>query len=293
MGSINLSDIVRALHGRRSGTGWACKCPAHGDKSPSLSVSEGDDGKVLVHCFAGCTQDAVIGELRLMGLWREAPDDAVTRPARRRTKPVRSVAPINWDALSSRYEDAAVGHMEQISGLLGVGVQSLFLVRVGQINFGQHTFPMFHCDGREVGIRVRHVNGRKWAVDGSRNGMFIPTAQPGTRWLLVCEGPTDTAAALTLGFDAIGRPCCGAGVECDGWAMELCRKRDCVVMVDMDPPGSPAAKANGEFLALLKTHARTVRPLRPLVGRDIREWLRSGATHAIVEHAIRNATVMV
>ena len=34
--------------------GWVAHCPAHQDRTPSLSVSEGDDDRVLVHCFAGC-----------------------------------------------------------------------------------------------------------------------------------------------------------------------------------------------------------------------------------------------
>lgn len=40
---------------KQTGTGkyMAC-CPAHYDKSPSLSIKEADSGKVLIHCFAGC-----------------------------------------------------------------------------------------------------------------------------------------------------------------------------------------------------------------------------------------------
>ena len=34
--------------------GFKAQCPAHEDSNPSLSVSEGADGKVLLHCFAGC-----------------------------------------------------------------------------------------------------------------------------------------------------------------------------------------------------------------------------------------------
>lgn len=36
-----------------------CTCPAHSDKRPSLLVSETDDGRVLMHCRAGCTFDEV------------------------------------------------------------------------------------------------------------------------------------------------------------------------------------------------------------------------------------------
>ena len=39
---------------KRSGGRWLCQCPAHDDRHPSLAVSEGEDGRALVHCFAGC-----------------------------------------------------------------------------------------------------------------------------------------------------------------------------------------------------------------------------------------------
>lgn len=38
---------------------WMARCPAHGDKTPSLSVAEGDRGRVLLHCFAGCSFDKI------------------------------------------------------------------------------------------------------------------------------------------------------------------------------------------------------------------------------------------
>jgi len=68
---MNAEEIARALGGRRSGKGWLCKCPAHKDKHPSLSVDEGRDGKVLVVCRAGCSQADVIDALRDRGLWPE------------------------------------------------------------------------------------------------------------------------------------------------------------------------------------------------------------------------------
>ncbi len=48
----------------------AC-CPAHDDRTPSFTASE-INGKILVKCFAGCTQEKVIGALRDMGLWHTA-----------------------------------------------------------------------------------------------------------------------------------------------------------------------------------------------------------------------------
>ncbi len=35
--------------------GYTLCCPAHSDRDPSLGISEGDDGRALLYCFAGCT----------------------------------------------------------------------------------------------------------------------------------------------------------------------------------------------------------------------------------------------
>ena len=51
---------------KRTGTGrWLARCPAHEDKSPSLSVREMDDGRILLHDFAGCDVEHVLGAVGL------------------------------------------------------------------------------------------------------------------------------------------------------------------------------------------------------------------------------------
>jgi hypothetical protein len=50
---------------KRCGKGWSCRCPAHDDRSPSLSVDAGDDGRALVRCHAGCTVEAVCAAIGL------------------------------------------------------------------------------------------------------------------------------------------------------------------------------------------------------------------------------------
>ncbi|MFZ3322738.1 MAG: DNA primase [Usitatibacter sp.] len=44
---------------------WLACCPAHEDRHPSLSIREVDDGRVLVHCFAGCAVDDVLAAVGL------------------------------------------------------------------------------------------------------------------------------------------------------------------------------------------------------------------------------------
>jgi putative DNA primase/helicase len=66
---MKAAEIAFRLHGRKSGAGYVGRCPAHDDHEPSLSLRDGDDGRVLVHCHAGCEQTAIIGKLKDLGLW--------------------------------------------------------------------------------------------------------------------------------------------------------------------------------------------------------------------------------
>jgi putative DNA primase/helicase len=74
--------VAKALGGRKVGSDWTARCPAHDDRSPSLSIRDGNDGKVLVRCHAGCTQPEVIAVLRSRGLWKQNDDRLVNRTAR-------------------------------------------------------------------------------------------------------------------------------------------------------------------------------------------------------------------
>lgn len=44
---------------------WVACCPSHEDKNPSMTVCELDDGRVLVHCFAGCSIEMILDSVGL------------------------------------------------------------------------------------------------------------------------------------------------------------------------------------------------------------------------------------
>jgi Mrp family chromosome partitioning ATPase len=62
---MTLTELLNKLKGaRRSGDGWVALCPAHDDRTASLSVSE-RNGRLLLHCHAGCPAEAVLKSLGL------------------------------------------------------------------------------------------------------------------------------------------------------------------------------------------------------------------------------------
>lgn len=58
---LNRLDKVKKTGGGR----WLARCPAHEDRSPSLAIRALDDGRVLLHCFAGCSVDDVLAAIGL------------------------------------------------------------------------------------------------------------------------------------------------------------------------------------------------------------------------------------
>ena len=58
--AMTAAEFVQGLAGvRRNGSGYMARCPAHDDRTPSLSVKDGDQVDVVVWCHAGCTKEAV------------------------------------------------------------------------------------------------------------------------------------------------------------------------------------------------------------------------------------------
>ena len=58
------ASIAAALGGSKAGRGFICLCPSHADRSPSLSIRDGDDGRLLVHCFSGCDPLDILAAIR-------------------------------------------------------------------------------------------------------------------------------------------------------------------------------------------------------------------------------------
>ena len=216
--------------------------------------------------------------------------DAPLPPMPIRSKPAPKPSPNIqgcWNNMKHPLDSEALYGLAQ---RLGVSVAALMdLQGVWAESHGAWAFPMRDGGGKVVGIRLRAEDGRKWAVRGSREGLFYPERPPVDHTAVICEGPTDTAAALTLGLWAVGRPSCTGGVPA---LKALCRRlaiRFTVVVGDNDPPKArPGGHWQPGFEGARKLTAALGIRWKLLIppAKDLRAWVKAGATHEDFESLI-------
>jgi hypothetical protein len=150
------------------------------------------------------------------------------------------------------------------------------------------SFPMRDADGKLIGLRIRGTEGGKWAMKGSRNGLFISeSAEPiSTAWIV--EGPTDTAAALTLGLNALGRPSCSA---CDDMVVEYLRRhrvKRAVIITDNDKPDKHGIVAGIRGAEKLQNALPIMNCIWIPPAKDLREFVSFGGTKDLIEASIKD-----
>jgi phage/plasmid primase-like uncharacterized protein len=138
---------------------------------------------------------------------------------------------------------------------------------------------MRDATGKIVGIRRRLPDGKKLSVKGGHEGLFTPIDLNGQSPLIVCEGASDTAALLSLGLMAVGRPSCSGGV---GFLRTLCEHRRVIIVADNDLPGIRGANE----LKVRLADATVVIP--PAGVKDAREWCAIDPS-AVLKSSLLNA----
>jgi hypothetical protein len=231
---------------------------------------------ICARVYDGCKKD--LGEAGYLHVFGNQSTPWFDRPRgvrQQRTEP-KAIIPVDWLSVQTDLRSRALpilvkAHAEQ----LGVTPESLHALEIGLTTKGAWTFPMRSTDATIIGIRIRTEQGRKWAWPGSRNGLFFATtfnAECGDITdapLLVCEGPTDTAALLGYGFDVIGRASCNTGID-DVRALSF--GRTVCVMTDVDENGAGETWAK-KLCEALWDRTYSVRMVFPIEGKDAREWI--------------------
>lgn len=159
---------------------------------------------------------------------------------------------------------------------------------------GAWAWPMKDGHGKTIGIRLRAESGKKWAVKGSKDGIFYSEPSTETVAAMICEGPTDAAAAITIGFWAVGRSACLTGTDHIRDLFIRHNIRLMVIVADNDEPKVlpgdtfwyPGIEGAKRLAQSIRKGAKIILP----PAKDLRQWVRDGATRADVEALMGDST---
>jgi len=253
---VDAREITLGLGGKWNGRSGSAKCPAHEDRHPSLSVSDGADGKVLVRCHTGCAQMDVIETLQTRGLWPEHQPTARLRVHPRSSSEANGAYAVPERRTGGR-EIAAYDYRDETGRVLYQAVRF-----EGKV-FRQR--------------RVLEDGTTPWGLDGVRLVLYrlpeLLTANP-VFPVFVVEGEKDADRLWSLDVVAT-TSAMGAGKWRDEYA-ETLRDRHVVVIPDNDRPGREHADAVVKSLVGVASSVK----LMPLDGvpekGDVSDWLDLG-----------------
>lgn len=288
---MTAETIARALGGHRAGARWMARCPVHDDRRPSLSISAGRDGKVLVHCHAGCDQRDVIAALRERGLWvatdnragRLAQAQQICSAAERDPETMaRSEAALTIWRASTAVEGTPVATYLNSRGLdlpgspilrFHAGLKhpsgSVWPAMVALVTAGKTGTPVaiHRTFLARDGAAKAPVDPAKMMLGPCRGGA-VRLGEPGPV-LMVGEGIETCLAAM----QATGKPAWAALSTSGLRSLDLPRAvREVIVLADGDAPGEAAAQDSARRW---QREGRFVRVARPPNGMDFNDLLVS------------------
>ena len=241
---MTAEEIAKKLGGaRRSGIDWCCRCPSHDDQKSSLSVVF-KNGKLLVRCHAGCSQEEVITGLKDRGLWSEE-----QRP--REPKIVDTY----------KYTDET----------------------------GNALFETIRFEPKD--FRQRGSDGT-WGIRGIKRVPYrLPNVLEAIKRgevVYIVEGEKDVHTAERIGLAATCNPMGADSGDGNKWFKEFANyfigARVCVV-----PDNDPAGHRHGEWVInTLINKAKEIRMAVPQSGKDLTDWVESGATKEDIEAASKS-----
>jgi hypothetical protein len=254
---MTLAEAIQLV--RRDGRSRRTNCPAHDDRRPSLSVSRGDDGRILLCCHRGCEFGQVIGaagiDPRELAPPRERTKKATRRPTTRITKHEIRDADGQIVAIHERIDgpDGKRFVWRQPDGTAGLNGQ-----HVGDLPlYGTHRLA-------------------EWSSD---------------QVVVVVEGEKACEALWTVGIAALGTTTGAGGTPSDDVLRPLIGRR-VVLWPDHDEPGRQHMdRLAARLVALGARDVRIVEWPDARPGGDAADLVAAGGTRETVEQLIASAEV--
>lgn len=250
--------LAKLPDAKKAGKGWSARCPAHEDRRASLSIVEGDDGRALVKCHAGCKADAIC---RAIGLSMSDLMPMVDALQASGTFHCNGNRADGRPQIVARY-----GYRDEADELL------LQVVRYEPKGFRQR--------------RPKVGGGWEWSVKGVRSIPYrLPEflAEP-MQPVAIVEGEKDVDNLARIGVLAT----CNAGGAGKWTAQhaEFLRDRHVFILPDNDEPGRRHAHQVAMALQSIAASVRIVELPGLRDKGDVSDWIATGGTKAKLKRLV-------
>ena len=172
--------------------------------------------------------------------------------------------------------------LSPLADQLQITVRTLIQMKVRTDSVKGHwCFPMYDQFLQLIGLKCRNLARKKWCVKGSRLGIYMSTAFIPTQPLVICEGESDTAALLNLGYNVIGR---ASATSCVEIIAALVRNPKVFIVADTDSSGIGLSSAKQ-----LAARVENSSIIYNADFKDVREWIASGTftPSSFLEHTMK------
>lgn len=249
-----LQDILTATRAKpnQGGNGWKGHCPAHKDRSPSLSIDHGRNGGIILNCHAKCHIDSICAALNITQADLFPPKQT---QAKQPGKPSYSI-------------DKVYDYKDESGTLLFQAVRKRLTDPAKFPNEPRKQFRQRAPDGKGNWV---------WSLQGVRRVLYrlpelLASAPGAIVWIV--EGEKDVDRLRSLGLTATCNPM-GAGKWLDEFS-DFLAGHDCVVIEDNDDAGRTHAESVCQSLFGKAQKIRKLSfPTLPEHG-DVSDWLDAG-----------------
>ncbi|WP_342979445.1 MULTISPECIES: VapE domain-containing protein [unclassified Ruminococcus] len=259
---MTYEEILSHFQVKKYGNGKAqALCPAHPDKEASLTITQGNDGKTLLKCHAGCSSESVVlaAGLKMADLFSENRLSEERRRTYIESREKRKIEAVyNYVSINGEYAYTKI-RLEGKKMLLG-------MLKDGRFEYG-----LKGRNKKEFNAIFGSVPRIKEAIERNEP-IFIP------------EGEKDVNTLIKKGYTAFS---CGGANDWNKNVSELCNGAEVIILADNDDPGKKLAATIEKDLKGISKSVKIIVPMPDTPKADITDYFEAGHTVEEFENLIK------